>query len=192
MIRSLVLASALAMTAAAAFAQAASAPASSPAKKALVAKIVQLQQPGIENMARQLVERPAAELLSQVGAVLQRMPADKRDALAKDVQADARKYVDDTLPAVRKRALELAPQAIGPILEERFTEDELKQIVAILESPVNKKFLQAAPEMQKSLGEKIINETRASVEPKVRALQQTVAKRLQPAAPQPAASSAKP
>lgn len=182
---------------AAAFAQAASAPAAapaSPAKKALVAKVLQLQQPGIENLARQLVEQPAARMLQQVGVALQRVPADKREALAKDIQADARKYVDETTPLVRDRAIKLAPSTIGAVLEEKFTEDELKQIVAILESPVNRKFQSFGVEMQRALGEKLIGDTRSTVEPKVRALEQATVGRLQAATPAsgPAASAAKP
>ena len=74
------------------------------------------------------------------GALQSRVAADKREAVAKAIQADARKYVDETVPIVRDRAIKLAPTVAGPILEEKFTEDELKQVVAMLESPVLAKF----------------------------------------------------
>lgn len=164
--------------------------ASSPAKKALVAKVLQLQQPGIEALARQFTEQPAMQMLQQVGPALQRVPPERREAVAKDIQADARKYAEEATPLVRDRALKLAPGTIGVLLEERFTEDELKQIVALLESPVNKKFLAMGAEMQRSLGEKLVAETRATVEPRVKALEQSIVKRLEPAAG--GASAAKP
>lgn len=163
--------------------------ASSPAKKALVAKVLQLQQPGIEAMAKQLAEQPALQMMQQVGAALQRVPAERREAVAKEIQADARKYAEEATPIVRERAVKLAPATIGALLEERFTEDELKQVVALLESPINRKFQAMGPEMQRALGEKLVGETRASIEPKVKALEQSIVKRLEPAG---AASGAKP
>lgn len=188
---------ALALATTAAFAQAPSAPAASaaaasPAKKALVAKVLQLQQPGIENMARLMAEQPALALLQQAAiAVQQRVPADKRQALMQGLQADARKYADETAPMLRERALKLAPTTIGPLLEERFTEEELKQLVAILESPVNRKYQQMNMDMQKVLGEKLVNETKPTVDPKVKALQQQMLGRLQAAAGAGAASAPK-
>lgn len=152
---------------------------SSPAKKELVGRILKLQQPGIENMARGLVEQPALELLGNAGNALpSRVPKDKQDAVAKDIQADVQKYMDDTVPMVQSRAVKLAPSTIGALLEEKFTEDELKQLVGIIESPVYSKFQRLGEDMQKVLVEKLVTDTRATVEPKVRNLEQTVAKRL--------------
>ena len=156
----------------------------SQAKKDLVARVLQLQQGGIEQMARTLAEQPAMQLMQQAGQALQRLPTERRDAVARDIEADVRKYVEEATPIVRDRALKLAPTTIGVLLEDRFSEDELRQIVALLESPVNRKFQTLAPEMQRSIGEKLVAETRGDVEPKVRSLEQQVNRRLGgPAAP---------
>ena len=144
--------SARAADAPAAAAPASGASASSPAKKALVAKVIALQQPGIESMARQLAEQPAMQVLQQAGMAMQRVPADKRDALIKDIQGDIRRYADEATPIVRDQAVKIAPQTIGPLLEKEFTEDELKQIVAILESPVNKKLQGLVGQIQRMAG----------------------------------------
>lgn len=193
MYKPLMLAAAVALsltTAGAAQAQA-SAPASA-AKKELVARVLQLQQPGIEAMARQLAEQPARQLLQGASQGLQRLPAERREAVARDIEADVRKYIEEATPIVRDRAVALAPSTIGPLLEERFTEDELKQVIATLESPVNRKFQSMGAEMQKAIGEKLIADTRGQVEVKVRALDQTVARRLGITPPAGAASGAKP
>jgi uncharacterized protein len=152
---------------------------STPAKKELVARILKLQQPAIDNMARSLVQEPLGPLMESAdGALQQRVAPEKREAVAKAIQADARKYVDETTPIVRDRAVKLAPTTIGPLLEEKFTEDELKQIVAMLESPVLAKFQAAGGDMQRALIEKVVGETRPQVEAKFRALEDTMAKRL--------------
>jgi hypothetical protein len=165
----------------------------SPAKKELIAKVLKLQQPDIENAARALTEQPAMQLWQQAGQALQRMPAERRDALVQDIQADLRKYVEETTPIVRDRAIKLAPATIGTVLDERLSEDELRQIVALLESPSMNKYKSLFPDMQRALSEKLVGETRGEVEPRLRAVQQTVAQRLgvAPAASAPKAPAAK-
>ncbi|MFZ4481672.1 MAG: hypothetical protein ACOYNZ_17460 [Rhodoferax sp.] len=150
-----------------------------PAKKELVAKVLLLQQPAIEQAAQALAERPAAQLMQQAGMALQsQVAAEKREAVAKEIQADVKKYADETVPLVRERAVKLAPSTVGALLDEKFSEDELKQLIAIIESPVNRKFLQLGGEMQKVLLDKLIAETQGAVEPKVKALEQSIGKRL--------------
>ena len=161
----------------------------SPAKKELVARILKVQQPGIEATARGLVEQPAFELMGNAASALPaRVAKDKQEAVAKEIQADVQKYVEDAFPLVRDRAVKLAPSTIGALLEEKFTEDELKQIVSIMESPVYTKFQRMGDEMQKTLIDKVVADTRAMIEPKVRTLEETVAKRLGVTSPAPPAA----
>jgi hypothetical protein len=166
----------------------------SPAKKELVQKLLALQQPGIEGAARNLVERPAAQMMQEAGRVLQtQVPADKREAIGKTIEADVKKYVDEAFPPVRERALKLAPTTLGAALEEKFTEDELKQLVAWFESPVNKKFQQASGEMQSNFMQKLVAESQPLVEPKLQALSLKVRTALGvPAAGAPAEGAAAP
>ncbi len=160
--------------AAIAHAQNTAAPAASPAKKELVQKLMVLQQAGVENVARGLVEQPAAAMIQAAARALQQLPADKREATGKSIEADVKKYVEETNPLVRERAVKLAPSTIGAAMEEKFTEDELKQLIAWLESPIRKKYEQAVPEIQKNFTEKLVAESRPSVEPKLQALEAKV------------------
>ena len=152
---------------------------STPAKKALVARILKVQQLGIEGMSRSMAERPAIALMDRAGpALTERVAADKREAVGKEIQADVKKYLDEAVPLVRDRAIKLAPTSIGTFLEEKFNEDELKQVAAFLESPAYNKYQQLSGDMQKVLLEKLLADTRGTIEPKVVALDQVVAKRL--------------
>ncbi|MES2972692.1 MAG: hypothetical protein V4757_03750 [Pseudomonadota bacterium] len=170
---------------------------SSPAKKELVAKILQLQQPGIEALATGLAQQPASQVMQGAGVALRtRVPADKREALGAAIQADVKKYVDEAVPLARDRAVKLAPSTIGPLLEEKMTEDELKQVIAILESQAFAKYNRLQPELQNALTAKLVSDTRPLIEPKIRALDASVSKRLgiEPApagAPAAAASGAR-
>ncbi|MEX8518530.1 MAG: DUF2059 domain-containing protein [Leptothrix sp. (in: b-proteobacteria)] len=148
-------------------------------KKELVNKLLVLQQPGVENMVHGMVEQPAMQILQQAAPVLQNsVAADKRDAVAKDIQADAKKYVDETYPLVKDKGVKAAPSVLAPILEQKFSEDELKQLIAWLDSPVAKKYQQTLPEMMKALNDKMLTEIRPTIDPKAQALFQTVGKRL--------------
>jgi hypothetical protein len=147
-------------------------------KKELVAQLLKLQKGEIEAMGRTLAEQPAMQLMQQAALALQRMPAERREAVARDIEADMRKYAEEAVPIVRDRAVKLAPSTMGAVLEERFSEDELRQVIAILESPVSRKFQTAAGDMQRAITEKLVAETRPEIEPKLRALQQTVGRRL--------------
>ena len=143
------------------------------AKKELVQKVLLLQQPQIENISRSIVERPVAQLMQAAGQALQaQVPADKREAVGKALQADAKKFVDEATPLLRERAIKLAPSTFGVMLEEKFSEAELKQLIAWLESPVNKKFQQLGPEMQGDFVQKLAAEAAPLLDPKLQALQQ--------------------
>lgn len=160
-------------------------------KKELVAKLLQLQQSAIERSAIMMIERPAATMMQQAGVVLQtRIPPDKREAIAKDMQSDVKKYADELVPLVRERAVKLAPSTIGVLMEEKFTEDELKQIITITESPVYRRYQQVGAEFEKALIDKLVAELRSVIDPKVRALDQALVARLGiPAKPAQAAAS---
>ena len=111
------------------------------------------------------------------------VPADKREATAQDIEGYVKKYLDEAVPLVTSRALRLAPTTVGTLLEDKFSEADLKQLVTLLESPVFNKYQQLSGDMQKVLLEKLLADTRGAIEPKVVALDQAVGKRLGSNAP---------
>lgn len=179
------IAAGLALTAAVAHAQ-------GDAKKDLVQKLLQLQQPGVEMLARQLAEQPASQAAQEAAlAIRARVAADKRDAAIKASDAEIKKYLDEVIPLVQQKAVEVARTAVGPILEEKFTEDELKQLVAMIDSPVYKKYVQIDPELRNALLRKLVTDTKPQVDPKIRTLQANINKIIGVPA-QPAAQPAQP
>ncbi len=202
MMKKTLLAASLFVAANVAFAQAASAPAITPAKQALINKLIQVQQPGIENVAKGVVQQMLGGLAQGVGQALQQQPAEKREALAKGIQADITKFADESVALLKDRGQKLAGPYWSPIIDERFTEDELKQVIAWLENPVSRKYQQAAIEMGNGLGPKMFADTKPTLEPKYHALEASIAKQLgitprstpgaSAPAPAPAASSKAP
>lgn len=159
-------------------------PASTPGKKALTARILKAQQPVIEGISRALAERPAQAVMEKAGAALATsVPADKREATARDIEGYVKKYLDEAVPLVTGRALKLAPTTVGTLLEDKFSEADLKQLATFLESPVYNRYQQLSGDMQKVLLEKLLTDTRGAIEPKIVALDQAVGKRLGANAP---------
>jgi len=168
---------ALLVSATLAHAQTASSPAAAPvsaAKKELVAKAIALQAPILEAMAREVIMRPVVQLGQAAGQALQNVPQDKRESAAKTIDADIRKFVDEAVPVLRERANKIAPTTLGPILEEKMSEDELKQLVTWLDSGAAKKYQQIGGELQQAMQQKLLAEANPLLTPKLQALEQKV------------------
>jgi len=196
MMKKSLIAAALLVAAGSALAQAASAPAIAPAKLALINKLIQIQQPGIETIAKGIVQQMLSGVAQAANQALSQQPAEKREALAKSIKAEMDKFADEAVATLKDRGQKVAAPTWTPVIDERFSEDELKSIIAWLESPVSKKYQQSAIEMGNALPPKMFNDTKSVLEPKYRALEASVAKQLgiqqRPAAPASAPASTTP
>lgn len=152
---------------------------SSAAKKELVGRLLEIQQPGLEALARGLVEQPAAMLLQQAGPILQnRVPAERREAAGKSIDSSTKRYFDEATPLVRDRAIKLAPSTIGAALEAKLSEDELRQLIAWFESPLNKKYQQMMPVAQADFTKALVADARPAMESKLKSLEQGIGSAL--------------
>jgi hypothetical protein len=149
------------------------------AKRDLVQRLPLAQKAELEGLATSLIQSPARQLVGQlVQPAMSLVPEDKREQTGKQVDAEIQKFLDTSTPAIKNSAAKVGPAAIGSVLEDKLTEDELKQLVTMLESPIIKKYQAALPEIQKTLVEKISADARPQVEPKLQALQDSVRKIL--------------
>jgi len=147
-------------------------------KKELVAKVVQLHQQGIENIGRVIAGQTSQQMLQAAGQALPRVPADKREGVGKEVQEEIKKFYDEVEPLLKKRAVELAPASVGAAYEDKFSEDELKVIIGWLESPVSRKYAQVDREQGNALAEKVVADLKPTIEPKIKALEASLSKKL--------------
>lgn len=162
MIKKLALASALVCTLVAPAAHAES----SAAKKELISKLLTLQQPAFDAAARSITEQQPMQMAQAAQKVImQNVPEDKRQATAQAVDTELKKYLDAAAPVIQASANKLAQSTMGPALDEKFTEDELRKLIASLESPELKKFQALLPEMTDKLLDKIIADARPGVDP---------------------------
>ena len=187
--RTLSIAAAIATLAAIPFAHVQAATAASAAaapidadKQKLIDKVLTLWHPEIDivNAAR----RPAGEMMQQAGNALQqaRVPKDKAEKAMKDIGADAQKYVDAVTPLASASAKKNVGPVAGPLLAQTFTSDELKQLIALLESPVKAKFETLAPQIDRALSDKVKPEIGAELGKDITAMNQSAIAKLRAAA----------
>lgn len=151
-----------------------------PSKQALVERV--LAKMPLEQVGLQMLQRPVADALRQARVVLEgRVAADKQQAALKDIGTDAAQFYESEAPAIKASTAEAVRTTIAPLLAERFTEDELKQLAAMLESPVRAKFETLAPEINKALGESVAKANGARINPKLNELQNKIGLRLRSA-----------
>jgi uncharacterized protein len=150
----------------------------SAAKKELLQRLMTLQQPALENMARNLAEQPVRQMMAAAEQAMPNVPEAKREAAAKQIQADAKKYSDEANGIVKERAAKLGQSVLTPLFDEKFTEDELRQLLVSLEAPAYKKYQAALPDLSNAFAEKLIEDLRPVLDPKLKALEQSVGKAL--------------
>lgn len=150
------------------------------ARQPLVDKLLTLWH--VEDVAVVMVQRPAASAMEQARIALQgRVSAEKRERTLKDISSDVQTYVDEASPLARASAQRLIKPTLSPLLLQQFNEDELRQIIALLESPVKKKFEKLAPELERTLGERVAADSGAAINPKLHAMTQAVGMKLRAA-----------
>ena len=148
-------------------------------KKEVVQKILSSQQGALDNMARGMTEQFAGQLIGQTQQIIVRgVPEDKRDATAKQANAELTKYLETTVPVVRASINKLAPTTIGAIYEDKFSEEELKQLHAMLDSPILKRYQEIQPLMASSLAQKVQADVANDVKPKLQTLATSLEKIL--------------
>jgi uncharacterized protein len=160
-------------------------------KKELAAKVAQLQQPAVEALAREIGRDTLQRVGSAAGQLVGNLPADKREAVGKQIEADVKAFYAETEARLRESTTKVATPALASYLEEKFSEDELKQLAAWLDSSVAKKYQQLGGDMQAMLARTLIEDTKPQIEPKLKALEETLKKRFVAAAP-PASTASKP
>lgn len=166
------------------------APVMAQSKKELAAKVAQAQTAEAEALARMLAGQSLQGPLQSVTRALQSVPQDKRDALVKEVEGELRKSGQEIETELLQRVRKLAPSAYASVLEEKMTEDELKQTLAWLESSAYRKQRVISPEIQNTLAQKLVADARPSVDAKLKSLDEKLRKSFG-MPPAPAASASK-
>jgi hypothetical protein len=128
-------------------------------------------------------QRVGTNALEQASFGLQgRVSKQRQEQAMKDIGTDVQKYVDTATPLVQGSAKKLVAPSVGPILAQNFTNDELKQLIAIFESPVNSKFQKIVPDMERAVGEKVSSDVGPELNKEITTLKTSVGMKMRAAA----------
>ena len=149
-------------------------------KQQLIQRLLELWH--VEAVGVTMLREPVDNALRQARAAWQaRTTPEKRDEALKDIEGYAKELLEKLMPQVVGKAKELTKTTVVPILSEKMTEEELRQMIAILESPAKTKFEALIPEMQRALGKKLGEEQGKEIKPQMEELQQRIGKRMREA-----------
>ncbi len=145
------------------------------AKQDQIKRLPSLQKSELDALATDLAQNPARQIMAQAqNVLLQVVPPEKREGAAKQITAELTKFVESSTPDIKASANKVAVDAVTPVMSGKFSEEELKQLVVMLNSPIIKKYQEILPELNQALLEKISADSRAQFEPKVQSLQTSV------------------
>ena len=120
------------------------------------------------------------------------MPTDKQKDVREKLDVELKKLLDATGKTVEAQAAKTAESALVPVYMEKLSADELKTIVAYLESPASTKFQEAGGQAANAWAAQIINATESAVEGHLKKFDETAAKIVKAATGAKPAAAAKP
>lgn len=143
-------------------------------KTELVQRLVTAQRAQIQELSRSMVVGAVQGLMQELNAALGQVPEAKRDAVRAKLEAELRRFVEEQTELLSGVATKTSSAAYMARLEATFTEDELKTVLAWVESPVSKKYGEKMPELFEFLRASVINDSKEAVAPKFEQLRQNL------------------
>jgi hypothetical protein len=147
-------------------------------KQKLIDRVLVLFHP--ENGVLQAVQQQGLNAMQQSSVALQtaQVTQERKEKTMKDIGTDVQKYIDTTMPVAVASAKKFTGPAVGPILAQNFTTDELRQLVALLEAPIKNKFEKLVPQMENAVGQKVQADISAQVNKNVQVMTEAVGTKL--------------
>jgi uncharacterized protein len=166
---------------------------SSDAKRALAVRAVAAQEgPEMNRMLAQLAGSATQQMVANWDERVAQLPEAKQQNAINAMDAELKKFNDDTLKLITAQATKVRGDALLSAYVERFSEEELKQLVALMEAPVFKKYQSVGPELGGIYIKAIVDGTRSAVEARGKTFDAAAAKIVGvPAAAAPSSAPAK-
>jgi len=161
----------------------------SDAKRALAVKLAQIQQKTEgDSIAQQLTASATQPLVMAWSQKLdQTVPPERQKDVREQLDQELKKFADSAFKTIREQTTKTAEDALVPIFMEKFSESELKTIIAYQESTAASKFAAIGGDAANAWATQVVEGTRAAIETSSKAFDDAASKIV--AAP-PAAASA--
>lgn len=135
-------------------------------KQALASKLAQLQlridsAAMVEQLTMSAVQVPLGNWAARVD---QEVPAERQEQVREQLDVELQKFADTAHKTIEARTAAAAEAALVPIYMEKLSADELKTIIAYLESPASTKLQELGAEAGNAWAQRLIEDTRAAIE----------------------------
>lgn len=137
-------------------------------RKELATRIVNLQKVhDMDPLIAQLASSATQTVVSTWLPKLDQVPQARQKVAADQLDTELKKFNEDNVRTIKSRNETVALEVLVPVYAERFTADELRQLITFMESPVIKKFYAANPQMGNLLAQRLVEATRKDVETRI-------------------------
>lgn len=140
------------------------------AKKAMATKLAQMQAKSDGAALANQLTADAVQL--PLSAWSQRLDESVPPARQKDVRdkldVELKKFADNTHKAIEAQVSKAAETALVPLFMDKLSEDEMKTVIAYMESPAAIKFQSLSADAGNAWAQKVIDATRSTVEANVK------------------------
>ncbi|CAM5791410.1 MAG: hypothetical protein J0I00_11520 [Burkholderiales bacterium] len=140
------------------------------AKKAMATKLAQMQAKSDGAALANQLTADAVQL--PLSAWSQRLDESVPPARQKDVRdkldVELKKFADNTHKAIEAQVSKAAETALVPLFMDKLSEDEMKTVIAYMESPAAVKFQSLSGDAGNAWAQKVIDATRSTVEANVK------------------------
>lgn len=142
----------------------ATAPVATEGQRQLASKLVDLQRgPDMERMVFQLTAEAVQPLISKWGPKLETMPKAKQEKAREQLNAELKTLGDNTRKLIEAQMNKSADSALLPAYIERFSESEMKELLAAFESPAFKKYQKLTAELGDIWVKSVVQNTMSTV-----------------------------
>ncbi len=139
-------------------------PAASDAKRELATKLVALQRgPEMERMIFQLTSSAVQPEIAKWGPKLENMPKAAQEKAREQLNTELKALGDNARKVITAQMDKSSQTTLVPAYLERFSEDEMKQLLAMFEAPAFKKYQAAAPDLGNAWVKDVVDSTRNEV-----------------------------
>lgn len=133
-------------------------------KQALAARLVALQRgPDVERMSFQLTSGAVQPAIQRWAEKLDAIPVSRQEKVRDQLNAELKLHGDAIRKMIEEQMLKSGDSKLLPAYVERFSEDEMMQLVTLFESPTFKKYQSLAPELGNLWVKDVMDSSRAAI-----------------------------
>jgi hypothetical protein len=151
------------------------------ARRQLAERVVNLQKgPELQRLLAQLVDEAAAPVVEKWAQRLAEVPEARQAAMRDRLNTELQKFGRDIAGLLESTADRVGRETLAPAYAERFTDAELRALIAMFEAPAYKKYQEVAPQLGGTFVQALIEGVRTQVQDRRGAFDATAAQIVNP------------